>query len=104
MVASCRDPASADELNALKTQSNAQNLHIIQLDVTDEQSIKAAANSTSAILGDKGLDFLINNAGIVSLVTWRLYDFVANGFEWKLLTRRLMLVESRGRWRVRLRG
>jgi NAD(P)-dependent dehydrogenase (short-subunit alcohol dehydrogenase family) len=67
IIASCRDPTTADDLNALKSHSNAGNLHIIQLDVTDEQSIKAAAKSASEILGDKGLDYLVNNAGIVSL-------------------------------------
>ena len=67
VIASCRDPASAEELKNL--QATASNLHVVQLDVTDEQSIKAAADSASEILKKKGLglDFLINNAGVVSV-------------------------------------
>lgn len=38
----------------------------MQLEVTDEASIKAAAEKTSEILGGKGLDYLLNNAAVVS--------------------------------------
>jgi len=36
----------------------------IQLDTTDEASIKNAVVESGKILGEKGLDVLINNAGI----------------------------------------
>jgi NAD(P)-dependent dehydrogenase (short-subunit alcohol dehydrogenase family) len=52
-----RDPASG--------RATAQELggRFVQLDVTDEQSVKAAAEQVAARTG--GLDVLVNNAGIV---------------------------------------
>ncbi|GMS79044.1 hypothetical protein PENTCL1PPCAC_1219, partial [Pristionchus entomophagus] len=41
-------------------------LHIIQLEVVNEDSIANAVNQVSEIVGEKGLDILINNAGIGS--------------------------------------
>ena len=37
----------------------------IQLDATNEASIKKAAIQAEQILGEKGLDVLINNAGML---------------------------------------
>ncbi len=42
-------------------------LHILKLEVTDEEAVKAAAQETSKIVGANGLDYLLNNAAIVSL-------------------------------------
>ncbi|GMT06544.1 hypothetical protein PENTCL1PPCAC_28718 [Pristionchus entomophagus] len=39
-------------------------LHIVQLDVTNEESITNAAKKVSDIVGENGLDILINNAGV----------------------------------------
>ena len=46
--------------------SAAGQLYIVQLDVADEALIKAAAETASVILGGRGLDYLLNNAAIVS--------------------------------------
>ena len=54
VLACCRNPDKATELNAL------ENIEVFQLDVTDDASVKAL----KAGLGDTPIDILINNAGI----------------------------------------
>lgn len=64
VVAACRNPGSAVELSKVKESAKAQ-VHIVALDVTDEASIKNASNEVAEIVGDTGLDYLLNNAGVV---------------------------------------
>lgn len=68
VIASCRKPDTASDLKALQISAKGK-LHIVELEVTNETSIKAAAAKTSEILGGKGLDYLLNNAAVVSLRT-----------------------------------
>ncbi len=65
VLATCRNPSKADALQAL-TASSGGRLHVLPLDVNDADSIKSAAQAAEKIVGDKGIDYLINNAGIVS--------------------------------------
>ncbi|KAF8353835.1 hypothetical protein PRIPAC_95458 [Pristionchus pacificus] len=62
VIATARDVNSAKELNALSSPK----LHIVQLEVVNEESIANAAKKVAEIVGDNGLDVLINNAGIGS--------------------------------------
>ncbi|OBZ65602.1 hypothetical protein A0H81_14507 [Grifola frondosa] len=63
VIATCRDPTGASALTAL--QDGAQGtLHIIALDVADEVSIRTAVKEAAVILGERGLDYLYNNAAI----------------------------------------
>ena len=39
VIAACRDPSSAQDLNTLKDKSEGR-LRTVQMDITDEQSIK----------------------------------------------------------------
>lgn len=64
VVAACRSPEKATALHGLKTTAKGT-LHLVQLDVSDFDSIRAAAKPLEAILGEIGLDYLINNAAIV---------------------------------------
>lgn len=41
-------------------------MHVLAADVTDETALRHAASEADRILGGKGLDVLINNAGYVS--------------------------------------
>jgi NAD(P)-dependent dehydrogenase (short-subunit alcohol dehydrogenase family) len=59
VFASCRAPQSAEKLRELATRSGGR-VRVNQMDVSDESSIKAAANA----VGDRPIDILINNAGI----------------------------------------
>lgn len=69
IIATCRNPDSAQELKTVAKQS-AGEIYLIHLDVDDEVSITEAATRAEQILGakEKGLDYLLNNAGIVSLI------------------------------------
>ena len=59
VLACCRDPQSADALNALARDSKGR-MTVHAMDVADENSIRAAANA----IGERRIDILINNAGI----------------------------------------
>lgn len=39
------------------------NVHIVQGDLTDYASLKQAAANTAKIVGDRGIDYLVGNAG-----------------------------------------
>ncbi|EJF58337.1 C-factor [Dichomitus squalens LYAD-421 SS1] len=63
IIATCRDPSKATALNALKSSAKGT-LQIIRLDVDDRESMMQSVEEVSAIVGEKGLDYLINNAAI----------------------------------------
>ena len=60
VFAACRDPESAEQLYAIPSD----HLHLITLDVSDEQSIEMSYAVVAAQTG--ALDLLINNAGVLS--------------------------------------
>ena len=61
IFATCRNPERADALNDL-ARKHAERVAVLQLDVNDEASIEAAAQSVAG--KTDALDLLINNAGI----------------------------------------
>ncbi|XP_052130469.1 C-factor [Frankliniella occidentalis] len=63
LFATCRNPDSATELQALAKKYS--NLKIMKLDVLDFDSYEGVAKTISEIVGNKGLNVLINNAGII---------------------------------------
>ncbi|OXB60979.1 hypothetical protein ASZ78_001244 [Callipepla squamata] len=62
VFATCRYPDKAQELQQLSKQYS--NIKLLQLDVVCESSIKKVVKEVEEIVGDKGLNCLINNAGI----------------------------------------
>ena len=66
LIAACREPSRADELQALAKGNG--NLKIIKMDVTKDEDIASAFEQTTKILGNRGLNLLINNAAIHSKV------------------------------------
>ena len=68
IIASCRNPEGATALKSLAQNAKGK-IHIIRVDVSDESSIRAAPAEVAKILGDSaGLDYLINNAAVVSFL------------------------------------
>ncbi|TFY58889.1 hypothetical protein EVJ58_g6130 [Rhodofomes roseus] len=67
VIAACRNPSSASQLEALNPAAGAE-LHIIHLDVSSEESIRASVGKVEAVLNGRGLDYLYNNAGITNVV------------------------------------
>ncbi|MQL81065.1 hypothetical protein Taro_013522 [Colocasia esculenta] len=64
VVATCRDPNGATGLLELKKKHN-ERLDVLRLDVTDESTIQASANSIAERYGS--LNLLINASGVLSL-------------------------------------
>ena len=59
VLAACRSPKDAKELQALAAESNGR-VRIIEMNVADTESVKAAASE----LKGETIDLLLNNAGI----------------------------------------
>ncbi|KAI0667313.1 NAD-P-binding protein [Trametes maxima] len=68
VIAAARTPDKADALNALKTDAKGS-LRVVKLDVSDFDSIRAAAKELDPVLSQSGLDYLVNNAGITQMDT-----------------------------------
>ncbi|PIC45228.1 hypothetical protein B9Z55_005317 [Caenorhabditis nigoni] len=62
LIATCRNPEKAEELNKLKGDKR---LHIIAMDVDDDGSIKKVFEEVSELVSENGLNVLVNNAGIL---------------------------------------
>lgn len=79
VIATCRDPDKATELREL-ADSNAS-VHIYKLDTTDFDALPSFVNKVDELVGDNGLDILINNAGAflkVSLLEGSSDDVMEN--------------------------
>ncbi|KAI0765943.1 NAD-P-binding protein [Trametes elegans] len=63
VLAACRAPSKATALTAV-VESAKDRAHIIPLDVEDIQSVNDAVKQVTTAIGSKGIDYLINNAGI----------------------------------------
>lgn len=60
--------AARTETQALKDLASKSDgrIQIVSIDITSEQSVKQAASKVEQSLGNKGLDVLINNAGVMN--------------------------------------
>ncbi|KAM5442948.1 hypothetical protein MferCBS31731_001821 [Microsporum ferrugineum] len=67
--------AARTETDALKAliAKSAGRIEFVPIDVTSEEKVKKAVEQVEKSLGDKGLDVLINNAGVI--------DYAPNGIE-----------------------
>ncbi|XP_062403754.1 C-signal [Sardina pilchardus] len=62
IIATARNPAGAQELQSLARKYPS--IHIITLDVVNQESIEKAAQEVDLLVKEDGLNCLINNAGI----------------------------------------
>uniref|UniRef100_A0A3B4FSL2 Uncharacterized oxidoreductase C24B10.20-like n=1 Tax=Pundamilia nyererei TaxID=303518 RepID=A0A3B4FSL2_9CICH len=62
IIATCRNPGNAQELQELAEKH--PNIHIITLDVVNQESIEKSVEEVSKLVQEEGLNCLINNAGI----------------------------------------
>ncbi|KAH9895562.1 NAD-P-binding protein [Cubamyces lactineus] len=65
VYATCRNPSQATALVQL-AESAPGRLHVIELDVTDDASVRRSVERVTSIVGDSGIDYLINNAAIMT--------------------------------------
>ncbi|KAL2101609.1 hypothetical protein ACEWY4_003370 [Coilia grayii] len=63
IFACCREPSKAQNLEEL-AKKHPEVIHIIRLDVGDLASILESAKQVGSILGEDGLNLLVNNAGL----------------------------------------
>jgi len=63
IFASCRNPNDAADLRALADAH--KNVHLVDLDVANDRQIEQAVKLVSSVVGDDGLNLLINNAGVL---------------------------------------
>ena len=66
VIATCRSPSTASDLQALARSGDAKGtLYIVPLDAERMESIDAVLKPVEEIVGEGGLDYLLNNAAIV---------------------------------------
>jgi len=63
VVATARNTADASDLQELTSQDEAGRLFLVNLDVSSQESVAAAAKEVAQVLPG-GLDNLISNAGV----------------------------------------
>ncbi|KAI0330780.1 NAD-P-binding protein [Cubamyces sp. BRFM 1775] len=67
VLATCRNPSQATALAHL-AESAGGRLHIVQLDISDDASVRHSVEQAWSIVGESGIDYLINNAGAIEEV------------------------------------
>ncbi|KAH9887931.1 NAD-P-binding protein [Cubamyces lactineus] len=67
VLATCRNPSQATALAQLAESAEGR-LHIIQLDVNNDASVGRSVEHVSSLVGESGIDYLINNAGMIEEV------------------------------------
>jgi NAD(P)-dependent dehydrogenase (short-subunit alcohol dehydrogenase family) len=62
LIATCRDPSTARDLQVMADTNPS--LKIVKMDVENDQDIETALTEVRTTVGERGLNLLINNAGI----------------------------------------
>ncbi|KAH8101080.1 NAD-P-binding protein [Cristinia sonorae] len=78
VIATCRSPDTASDLKTVASKAQGT-VHIVPLDISNPESIAAIEKSVKNILGDGPLDYLVNNAGILTGLD-TAFDFLLEDF------------------------
>ncbi|GFO08397.1 kelch-like protein 18 [Plakobranchus ocellatus] len=62
IIAACRDPTSAINLQDIAKSHSC--VKVVKLDVQKDEDIESAYKETAGLVGDRGLNILVNNAGV----------------------------------------
>ena len=65
VIAACRTPSKAVALKDLQKEAKGK-LHVVKIDIDNPESIRACADETTQALGNKGIDYIVNNAAVKS--------------------------------------
>lgn len=68
VIATCRSSTPPAALQEAINASKGRVVHVA-MDITSDDSVKAAVEKSKSLLGDKGLDILVNNAGLTAQST-----------------------------------
>lgn len=66
MIGLVRDTAATERKIAAEIGPRPANVHILHGDLADYASLKQAAADTAAIVGDRGVDYLVASGAYVS--------------------------------------
>lgn len=72
VFAGCRNIDNAEALKQFAASNSV--VKVIELDVTNDDTLDAAVSKVASIVGDDGLDVLINNAGIFNMESLEATD------------------------------
>lgn len=99
VIAACRNSDRATALHSL-TSGAKGDLHVLELDVGDPASIRDSVKTVEHILGDSGLDYLYNNAGVVRVTTAALSNARGSLMTLTVCGRRTPRSTTRSAWIV----
>lgn len=96
IVATCRNPAKAEELQQLS--ESHKEVHLVKLDVAEEVTYGALVKQVEELTGAQGLNLLVNNAGVaprstrINLVKWKqmMDTFLVNSVAPAMLSKALL--------------
>uniref|UniRef100_A0A0P4WCZ2 Ketoreductase (KR) domain-containing protein n=1 Tax=Scylla olivacea TaxID=85551 RepID=A0A0P4WCZ2_SCYOL len=71
IIATCRNPDKATELQALARDH--QQIKVIKFDVVDYKSLPSVVEEVKAAVGSLGLNLLVNNAGIMEKCSTQMF-------------------------------
>ncbi|KAI0765301.1 NAD-P-binding protein [Fomes fomentarius] len=63
VIAGVRTPSKATALMELQSGAKGK-LYIVRIDITEKDSVCACADEVARLVGDKGVDYIVNNAAV----------------------------------------
>lgn len=69
VVAGVRTPSQATALMKLESGAKGR-LYLVSIDINEKESVCACADEVARLVGDKGVDYIVNNAAVVSCGSW----------------------------------